>query len=66
MAQRSVVGPLLCNIYINDLVYLTEMTDVCNFADDTTFFACDSDLKYLMERLEHDKKLAIECLKIIT
>ena len=36
------------------------MTDVCNFADDTTFFACDSDLKHLMERLEHDTKLVIE------
>ena len=35
------------------------MTDVCNFADDTTFFAYDSDLKHLMERLEHDTKLAI-------
>ena len=36
------------------------MTDVCNFADDTTIFPCDSDLKHLMERLEHDTKLAIE------
>ena len=40
--------------------FLTECTDVCNFADDTTFFACDSDLKRLMERLEHHTKLAIE------
>ena len=40
--------------------FLTECTDVCNFADDTNFFACDSDLKHLMERLEHDTKLAIE------
>ena len=40
--------------------FLTECTDVCNFADDTNFFACDSDLKQLMERLEHDTKLAIE------
>ena len=41
-------------------MFLTEFTDVCNFADDTTFFACDSDLKHLMKRLEHDTKLAIE------
>ena len=39
---------------------LTEFTNVCNFADDTIFFACDSDLKHLMERLEDDTKLAIE------
>ena len=39
---------------------MTECTDVCNFADDTTFFACHSDLKHLTERLEHDTKLAIE------
>ena len=39
---------------------LTEFTDVCNFSDGTTFFACDSDLRHLMERLEHDTKLAIE------
>ena len=42
--QRSVLGQLLFNIHINDLFYLTEMTDVCNYADDTTFHACDLDL----------------------
>ena len=56
--QRS--RPLLFNIYINYLFFLTECTDVCNFAADTTFFACDSNLKQLMQRLGHDTKLAIE------
>ena len=36
------------------------MTDVCNFANDTTFFACDSNFKHLLERLKHDTKLTIE------
>ena len=31
------VAPSLFNIYLNDLFYLTESTEVCNVADDTTF-----------------------------
>ena len=51
------------------MFFITEFTDASNFADDTAFFASDSDLKHLMERLEHDTKLAIEwfennCIKI--
>ena len=33
---------------------------MCNFADDTTFYACDKDLRSLINRLEHDSLLAIE------
>ena len=33
---------------------------LCNYADDTTFYACDSDLKDLITRLEHDTLLIIE------
>ena len=58
--QGSILGLLLFDIYLNDLFYLIKSTKVCNFADDTTFFACDKDLNYLIKRLEHVSLLAIE------
>ena len=58
--QGSVLGPFLFNIYLNDLFYLTESTEICNFADDTTFFACDKNLNSLIKRMEHDSLPAIE------
>ena len=45
-AQGSVIEPLLFNIYINNLLFLTENTDVCSYEDDTTFYACGSDLQF--------------------
>ena len=60
LPQGFAMGPLLFNIYLNNLFYLAESTEVCNFVDYTTFLACDKDLKTLINRLEHDSHLAIE------
>ena len=51
---------LLLNIYINDLFWLNEETDICNYADDTTPHACDTEIQNLIRRLEHDCLLEIE------
>ena len=58
--QGSVLGPLLFNIYLNDLFWVHENTDVCNFADDTTIYSCDQDLKTVITNLEHDSLLVME------
>ena len=40
--QGSVLGPILFNIYINDVFFALKGVDICNFADDTTPYVCDS------------------------
>ena len=39
---------------------MAEITQVCNFADDTTFYVCDRYLNTLINRLEHNTALAAE------
>ena len=58
--QGSVLGPLLFNIYFNDLFSFLDNTEASNYADDTDLYACDADLETLIYRLEHDALIAIE------
>ena len=46
--QGSVLGPLLFNIFLNDLFFLVEETEICNYADDTTIYVCDQKLKQIV------------------
>ena len=58
--QRSVLGPLFFNIYINDLLLSLMDTDSCNNADDTTIFACDKNLKNVIARQDNDSSITFQ------
>ena len=55
----SVLGPILFNIYLNDLFLFLNEIDVSNFANDTSHFMCHKNLKELLEKLERNSELAI-------
>ena len=57
--QGSVLGPLLFNIYLNDLFMFLNEVGISNYADDTTLYVCSSNLKNVIEKLEQNSEVAI-------
>ena len=54
--QGSILGPLLFNMFINNIFFFTEKSGICNFADDNTLYSCDRNLLHIKENLTCDMK----------
>ena len=52
--QDSVLGSLLFNIFLNDIFFLVEETEICNYADDTTIYVCGQELEQIVSSLDND------------
>ena len=58
--QGSGLGPLIFNIFINDLIYFTERCQILNYADDNTIYSCHLNVDCIVQDLQNDSKVAIK------
>ena len=52
--QGSVLGPILFNIFLNDIFYISLSSTICNFADDNTLYVSDETLDGVLRQLKLD------------
>ena len=62
--QGSILGPLIFNIIINDLIVFIEKTDICNFADDNTLYKSSPSLSVVLNCLGHDITIVVNWFKV--
>ena len=58
--QRSILGPILFNIYINNLLLWIDNAELDNFADDNTISCTEKSKEELIKSLPSESEKAVQ------
>ena len=62
--QGSILGPLLFNIFINDIFYFIQKTKIANYPDDNTTYTSEKNVASLLKTLEEETSIVLNWFQI--
>ena len=61
--QGSILGPILFNVFVNDIFYFISHSTLLNYADDNTLVYSNQNIDNLVTRLSTDSCIAVQWFK---